>query len=217
MIERDYILRMFKLLGQALSRILFLKEIEKYDDALTEIDNATQTLLGLNIDIIERMPVSGLKDILGSDPELLHSRLYTAGALLKEKGQILELQEKHDQVASMYMKSLCLFMEEMPVFENLDYKKRVETIDFVIDRLSEYEIPIELKKRLAVYYEKTGKYDKMEDIIFEIIEDDPGFLQNGISFYERLLLKSDAELDDGALPRIEVQEGLAELQKRMES
>lgn len=217
MIERDYILRMFKLLGQALTRILFFKEIEKYDEALTEIDNATQSLLGLNIDMIERMPVAGLKDILGSDPALLHSRLYTAGALLKEKGEILELQEIHNDSISMYMRSLCLFMEEMPVFENLDDKKRIETIDFVIDKLSDYEIPIELKKRLSVYHEKIGRYDKLEDIIFEIVEGDAGFLQNGISFYERLLQKSDSELDKGGLPRNEVQEGLAELRKKLKS
>jgi len=214
-IERDYILRMFKLLGQALSRILFFKEIKRYDEALAEVDNAVKSILGLNIDMIERMPIAGLKDILGSDPALLHSKLCAAGALLKEKGEISEIQGKVDESMRLYMKSLSLFMEELPVFEDLEEEKGIRAIDFVIDKLKEYELSPEMKKRLAAYFEKMGRYDKLEDILFEITEEDRSFLQNGISFYERLLLKSDRELEEGHLPRNEVQDGITELQKKL--
>lgn len=215
MIERDYILRMFNLLGQALARILFFKEIKEYDEALVEVDNATRSLLGLNVDMLERVPVAGLKDLLGSDPALLHSKLYASGALLKEKGEILELQNKEDESVGMYMKSLCLFMEAIPKFKDSDDEKAVSTTDFVINKLKDYELPVELKQRLATYFEKVGKYDKLEDIIFEIVEGGAGFLQFGVSSYERLLLRSDVELEAGHLPRDEVQEGLAELRKKL--
>ncbi len=215
MIERDYILRMFSLLGQALSRILFFKEIKKYDDGLVEIDNAAKTLLGLNIDMIERMPIDGLKGILGSDKQLLLPKLHAAGTLLKERGDILELQENCDESVSAYMKSLSLFMEETSASEDFADEQGIRTIDFVIDKLKDYELPVELKQGLAAYFEKLKRYDRVEDIIFEIVEPDADFIQYGISIYERLLLKSDAELEEGHLPRNEVQDGLADLRKKM--
>lgn len=215
MIERDYILRMFKLLGQALARVLFFKEVKEYDAALAEVDKASQSLLGLNMDMIERMPVGGLKDVLGSDPSLLRSRLHVAGALLKEKGEILEFQGNEDECVRLYIKSLHLFMEEVPAREELEDERVVRTIDSAIDKLKDYELPIELKQRLPVYFENLGRYDKSEDVIFEIVEDNRGFLHDGISFYERLLLRSDAELEKGNLPRNEVEDGLAELQRKL--
>jgi tetratricopeptide (TPR) repeat protein len=208
---------MFNLLGQALSRILFLKEIKKYDEALVETDNAAKSILGLNIDAIERMPVGGLKSILGSDPAVLHSRFYTAGSLLKVRGEILEFQEKEDESVRLYMKSLSLFMEEFSAFEEFDGGKEIQAIDFVIEKLRDYELPLELKERLADYFEKMRRYDKLEDTIFEIIDEDVAFVQNGISFYERLLLKPDDELTDGHLPRNEVEDGLAELRNKLVS
>ncbi len=217
MIERDYILRMFNLLGQAVARILFFKETKNYGDALVEVDNSTRSLLGLNVDMLERMPLDGLKGIFGSDPALLYSKLYTAGAVLKEKGEILELQNKEDESVGIYMKSLSLFTEGLPEFENLEHEKAVRTIDFVIDKSRDYELPSELKQRIASYFERLRRYDKLEDIIFEMAEDDISCLQFGISSYERLLLKSDDELSEGHLPRDEVLEGLADLRRKLKN
>jgi len=214
MIERDYILRMSNLLGQGLARILFFREMKEYEKALTETDNCARTVLGLNIDLIERMPVAGLVDLLGSDPALLHSKLYVAGSLLKEKGEILEFQEIEDEGMSLYMKSLSLFMQGMPANEDLE-EKGIRAVDFVLDKLKFYELPVELKKQLVVFFESIKRFDKSEDVIFEIVEDDAGFVQYGISFYERLLLKSDDELEKGCLPRNEVEDGLADLQKKL--
>ena len=217
MIERDYILRLFNVLGRAVARMMFFRETKRYDEALAEIDNTAQALLGLNMKMIERMPAAGLKDVLGSDPALLQPKLYTTGVLLKEKGEILELQEKDGESVKRYMRSLQLFTEEIPQLKDFDNERGVRTIDFVIEKLRDYELPIDLRRRLALYFENLGRYDKSEDIIFEIVDEDPGFLQDGISFYERLLVKSDAELSDGHLPRNEVEESLSELRKKLMS
>ena len=206
---------MFKLLGQALTKILFFKEIKDYDKVLAEIDNTASTILGLNVDMLERMPVSGIKDLLGSDPALLRSKFYAAAILLKEKGEIFELQNNEDESVSLYMKSLSLFMGELPVAENFDDENDTKAIDFVIEKLKGYELPIELKKKLALYFEKTGRYDRLDDLIFEMVEEDVRFIPDGISFYDRLLLKSDSQLAEGHLPRNEVEDGLAELRGKL--
>ncbi|MCL5267383.1 MAG: DUF6483 family protein [Bacteroidetes bacterium] len=207
---------MFQMLGRALSRIIFFKETKSYAEALTEINNAAPAILGLNMDMLERIPVSGLRDVLGSDPALLHSKLYAAGVLLKEKAEILELQEGWDESARLYMKSLVLFVDDLSALKDREDDREINSVDFVVDKLKDYELPVDLKQRLVLYFEITGRYDQAENTVFEIVEEDPGYLKEGISFYERLLLKSDSELESGRLPRNEVEESLAELQKRFE-
>lgn len=202
------------MLGRALARILFFKETKSYDAALLEIDNTGLSLLGLNTDTLERLPASNLKDVLGSDPALLQSRLYTAGVLLKEKAEILDEMGKESETAGLYTKSLRLMTEHIDGIEELDGKKGIATVDAVVDKLREYELPPDLKRRLVEYFEYSGRYDKSEDLIFEIVEDDSSFVPEGISFYERLLAKSDAELENGRLPRGEVEDSLNELQRK---
>lgn len=216
MFERDYILRMFSMLGRALARIIFFKETKSFDAALLEIDNAGRSLLGLNTDTIERLPTEGLKSVLGSDPALLQSKLYTAGVLLKEKGEILELKDTESDSPALFLKSLRLMTEEIKGIEEVDGRKAIATIDAVIDRLKEYELPPDVKRRLVEYFGYSGRYDKSEDIIFEMVEQEPEFLQEGITFYEKLLSKSDAELESGHLPRNEVRDALDDLRRRYE-
>ena len=217
MFERDYILRMFSMLGRALARIVFFKETKSYDAALLEVDNTGLSLLGLNTETLERLPASNLKDVLGSDPALLQSRLYTAGVLLKEKAEILDEMGKEGETAAMYMKSLRLMTEYINGIEELDGRKGIATVDAVVGKLRDYELPADLKRRLVEYFEYSGRYDKSEDLIFEMVEDDPSFVPEGITFYERLLTKSDAELENGRLPRSEVEDALNELQKKQRS
>lgn len=203
------------MLGRALSRIMFFKETKKYTEAIAEINTAAPAILGLSMEMIERIPATGLKDVLGTDPALLHSKLYTAGVLLKEKGEVLELQQNSEESAEMYLKSLSFLVEDMPDLKDPDSEKEIRSIDFVIDRLNDFELPLGLKRRLVKYFESTGRYDRAENTVFEIVDEDDSYLEEGISFYERLLSKTDAELEDGGLPRSEVEESLAELRKKL--
>lgn len=202
------------MLGRALARILFFRETKSYDAALLEIDNAGRSLLGLNTDTIERLPAAGLKSVLGSDPALLRSRMYTAGVLLKEKAEILDLMDNESETAALYVKSLRLMLEEIEGIEELDGGKGIANVDAVIEKLKEYDLPDDLKRQLISYFGHTGRYDRSEDLIFEMVESDPEFVPEGISFYEKLLAKSDSELENGRLPRNEVQDALEELRRK---
>jgi Family of unknown function (DUF6483) len=215
MFERDYILRMFTILGRALARILFFRETKSYDSALLEIDNTALTLLGLNTETIERLPVDGLKDLLGPDPALLLSRLYTSGVVLKEKAEVLHLMGHEEESAELFMKSLRILTEDTKGIGDMDGGKGAATLASVILSLREYEIPADLKKRLVDFYDFSGSFDKADDIVFELVEDDPEYLRDAISFYERLMQKSDTELENGRLPRGEVQDAIDSLRTRL--
>lgn len=206
---------MFTMLGRALARVLFFRETRSYESALLELDNTGLSLLGLNTETLERLPLDGLKSVLGSESSLLQSRLYTAGVLMKEKAEIVALMGREEESAGLFMKSLRMMTEDIQGMDEIDEGKAIAAIDRVIAELSEYEIPVELKTRMVAYFEQTGRYDKSEDLIFEIIDESPEFLQEGISLYERLLNKSDAELERGHLPRDEVNDALALLRKKL--
>ncbi len=216
MFERDYILRMFTLLGRALSRVLFFRETKSYDSALLELENASLSLLGMNTDTLERLPVEGLKGVLASDSDLMQPRLYTAGVILKEKGEILSLTEGEDGSVTMFIKSLRLMTEQLRGLNEVDGNKGIGNVDALIARLKEYELPPDLMLRLVDYYEYSGRYGKAEDKVFEMVEGHPETLPAAISFYERLLTKSDDELEKGNLPRDEAETALRELQARLQ-
>lgn len=203
------------MLGRALARILFFKETKSYDAALLEIDNTGRSLLGLNTDTIERLPSTGLKSVLGSDPPLLRSRLYTAGVLLEEKAEILDLMESGRDRAPLYVKALRLMTEDIESIEELDGERGIANVDRVIEKLREYELPDDLERRLISYFEHTGRYDRSEDLIFEMVEKDPAFVDEGIAFYERLMAKTDSDLENGRLPRSEVEDALHELRQKV--
>ncbi len=199
------------MLGRALARIIFFRETKNYDAALLEVENTGRSLLGLDTDTIERLPVSDLKNVLGPDPALARSRLYTAGVLLKEKGEILELKDEDSVSAGLFLKALRLMTDTIKGIEEVDGQKGIYNVDSVIGKLKDYELPADMKRRLIDYYEYTARFDKAEDVIFEIVDESPSFAGEGISYYERLLKKSDSELETGHLPRTEAEDALREL------
>lgn len=92
-----------------------------------------------------------------------------------------------------------LFNKDKDEFEKMD-----------IEAMSGKDILALILKKLTL----EGKYDKAEDILFEEIEKNPceEIADIGKEFYNKLLLKSDEELAKGNFSRIEVLQGLGDLQ-----
>jgi hypothetical protein len=214
MITRDYIMRMINLLASALARILSLKKAHDFPQALVEIEKAYKQLLGADRLLLHRLSDVQLMELLGSDQALAGSKYYVVGRLLKEEGEILQLQGKNDEGLGLYATSLSLLIQSLLNAESPADANHIATIDTLIEHLQAYEIPVRLRQRLFAYYEFVKRYDKAEDTIFELIDADAGSVQPGIQFYKRLLSKTDEELLQGNLPRTEVEEGLSQLLER---
>jgi hypothetical protein len=80
---------------------------------------------------------------------------------------------------------------------------------FTVGKLSEGTLV-----RVAEYQELSGRFAKAEDAHWALLERGPWQAGGLVGFYERLLKRSDAELESGDLPRTEVLEGLAEARAR---
>ncbi len=223
MIESDYIVRMFTLLGRALAKITLLKETKnagllketkEYEEAAGEVEQASRDLLGLTVEMMRRLPIADLHKLFGSDPAIARTRFYIAGLLLRQVGDLAQLSGKEDESIKIYLRTLSLIFEYVPGREDLLSDRLVEATDFLLAKLDSYDLPASLKHNAVTYYENRGMYSKCEDIIFEVIEEDPEFLQEAVSLYGRLLAKSDADLEKGDLPRAEVEQALSELRSK---
>jgi hypothetical protein len=109
---------------------------------------------------------------------------------------------------------VAIYLEVLLTDGDTILKDNIPEIDSLLAKFTDYDLSYPIKFRLYLYYEKTGKYAKAEDVLYELLEDEeagPGIVKEGIDFYQRLLAKSDPELTAGQLPRDEVEEGLAKL------
>lgn len=215
MYQRDYIMRMIEQLGQFLTRILGLKEAKKFDAARMEIDRAGKILLGLDMSLIRVLTDEKIISLLQPTGSLDSGRCLLIAELLREEGEICKLQGKDDERYSCYSKSLSLFLEALAVNAHFRTQEYLAKIDLLIAYLKQTTLPAHIDEKLFRYFEMTGEYARAENLLFQLIEaDHPGMLEEGIRFYQRLLAKTDSGLEQGNLPREEVEEGLRVLQGR---
>ncbi len=72
---------------------------------------------------------------------------------------------------------------------------------------------------LISYNEKLFRFADAEDSFgkaIDLVGNDPRLLKRGLDFYEFCRKQSDARLEEGGLPREEVEEGYADVQERIE-
>src|SRR5260370_12162288 len=90
----------------------------------------------------------------------------------------------------------------------------VHEVEGLLQKLSDYELPVNTKLKLFQYFDQTDRYARAADLLFEMLETgnpDRDILARGIAFYQRLKRKNDAALSAGDFSRVEAEEGLARL------
>ena len=218
MMQKDYILRMIQQLSRVLIQILHLREIKDYEGALTYIDDVFKQALGFGSDLITSVPHETLLAILTSFDVLDIEKCFLAANLLKAEGDIYVDQGDFDTSYYRYSRSLYLFLAIFSSNSSINDPDIFVEIEGLLNKLEDYELPAEIKSQLFQYFERTGRYSRAEDVLFELLEVDDqenepesSLIDRGIAFYERLLRKKDTELVAGNFSWEEAREGLAQL------
>jgi len=219
MINKDYILRMAERFGRYLAIIIGLRQSNKHEEALIYIDDLFLQTTGLTTGFINSASEDMLLNLLSPLGVLNVEKCLWMAMLLKEEANIYENMGQPTESYYRYLKSLFLFIEVSQrdsAVQELDIDAAISDI---LNKLAEYELPFKTQERLFRYYEKTGKYAKAEDVLFEMVEAEieasgnkEAIIQQGMAFYGQLMKKSAAALQEGNLSREEVEEGLAQLQ-----
>jgi hypothetical protein len=113
-----------------------------------------------------------------------------------------------------YLKALRLYLEMLPDLEEIPRGYDPSALDDLMERLDPADLPPITFELLLHHFESVGQYDEAENVLLAHIDADdenPEAVAFGQDFYRRLLLKPDATLEAGGLPRLEVEDGLAQL------
>jgi hypothetical protein len=216
MSQRDYILRIAEEVGRALAQVLYNRQIKDYAAAHKLIDEQCKQAYGMGIGFIRSVPEETLLSMFTSFETLDTEKCWLLAILLKAEGDIYQDQGNTSESYYSYIRSLNLILEVLLLDTTNSGKDVVPELDDLLSRLNDYELPTRTKLLLFQYYDQANKYARAEDLLFEMVEagDHEGeILARGISFYQRLARKSNAELRAGNFSREEVDEGLALLEK----
>lgn len=221
MLRNDYLMRLIEQFTQVMTIALGFKKAKDYQKSLSVIQNTLQQIFGVDAKFIDSIPEEDLLILLKVNEIIVPDRAVMIAALQKVTGEIYEIQGNQEGCYYAYLKSLTLSLEvwlnDTDTSAQTLLKEYLPEIDSLDAKLADYNLPYPTKFRLWRYYEKFGKYAKAEDILYELLEDEEygmDIVNEGISFYRRLLSKSDPELTAGKLPREEVEESLAKLEQR---
>ena len=216
MLRRDYILRMVEKCAQLLLFVHEKTDAQEYDEAGEALDSAFLELMGSGAEQICRL----------SDTELL-ARVTTEGptqivpdkirllvALLQEAGALHSAQGRETEARTCWLKALNLLLTLQMEDLDSEFAQFIPTIGLLRDELGDAELPLSTLAALWRHHERSGAYGRAEDALAELLEaqpENPELRSEAKAFYERLLRRSDVELNDGNLPREEVLAGLAGL------
>ena len=217
MSQRDYILRIAEEFGRALAQVLYNRQIQDYAAAHKLVDEQCKQAFSMGIGFMRSIPEETLLSMLTSFDTLDTEKCWLLALLLKAEGDIYQDQSNASESYYSYVRSLNLVLEVLLLDTTISGSTSVPELEDLLSRLSEYELPMRTMLLLFRYFERTGRYARAEDVLFELLEtnDPDGELQTlGTAFYQRLLRKSVTELRAGNCSREEVEEGLARLKKR---
>jgi len=214
MFENDYILRMINQLVQTIIRIFQKIESEKIDEAYLDMHAACRRFLGLELDFLLSLSNQDLINIFGKDGEIDSEKCYIIAQLFFFEASI---RDKKNDISSegLHNRALELFLKSIPGIDKALKDDALSTIDRILLKTGEQRLSKNIYKLLIPYHEDKGEFGKAEDCIFELAETGcEDALQIGESFYSSVLDRSDTELEQGNLSRIEAEEGLKELRAK---
>ena len=214
MLTKDYIMRMIETLSMMLQKVLLMKESKNISGGYEEINKTSKELLGFELSLLQSLPDNKIIELFSLEKDTSAPRLYVLGVLFKEKASLDALGGKHDESDLLKLKSLAMLLESYLVGQKQVFKDHASLVQEILQSNGNDFLTLDTLDRLFQFYELTNQYGKAEDVLFEIIHEDPEYVTKGILFYERLLQKNDDELLLGNLPRPEVEEAYDDLKSR---
>lgn len=208
--NKDYIMRLIEQIFDFIAAISGLKRLGKFLEARQMIQKICKSKFGINEEMIKGLMYKDLMGILSGGSEIDTEKCAVFAKLLKEEAIILKEQNEGDKGFNHFTKSLNIFIEldlDGGDVKEIDFDKEIEDI---LNHIKEYEYTNETKELLFQYYEKKNMYGKVEDILFELLNEEEKsekIIEKGLNFYKRLMEKDEKELLEGNLPIEEVIEG----------
>lgn len=216
MIKNDYLTAKIQELNEVVEKVKKLAEENKMEESHQLVNEALKRLVGLSPDIAESLAYRDIIKFIGAYESADSVKLMILGNLLKLLGDIYKAEDNFSKSFNLYLKSLNIYAESLSLDTETCLVQCRDNIESVIEIVREYDLPDDCQYSIFQCFEASGKFDKAEDMLYELIENpncEINMYQKGINFYERLLTKSESELEEGNLPLDEVKYGLEHIRK----
>lgn len=233
MLQRDYLMKMVEMLTAVMAKVIFNKEQKKYDEALTEIENAGKNIIGLDIGMVKILKIDDFTGLMKTS-DVFAGRCLISAELLLEYAKILEEKGTDTDLKNdFYNKSFRLYTEALltkEILEPTEYIEKAESILPILSNSGYFNIQYDYYSNnltLFEFYNLSGNYSKAEDILFNILEsgselsseDDEEnkrkLRKRAVAFYNDLLSMDEEKLASGNFSKDEAEDGLQEIMKMM--
>lgn len=215
MLKNDYMKELensLRLLKMEVDQSLADGDIEKCKKL---INKQLRALIGLDVETIDTLSFDTIKDILSKDNQYNAEKYIALGELLKLEGLVSEKEENIQNKLFYYEKIVEAFFEGYEEDETIN-KKYLNENKEQIEELMQYEISINIEKKIFRLYELLGSFDKAEDLLFQMINEtnkDKEIIEQGKAFYNRLKELPQSLLEKGNFSPEEVEDSYKELCK----
>ena len=217
MLRQDYLLRLVAELMQVLLGVASLRHRGLHEQALREVDEALRRLRNMEVSTAPPQEEFEAWITWCQHPaeEIRADLMLAVARLWRERSQLLKLRDQPEATRDARIVALGLFLEAVLNQGAMVSGELLDEIEGLGQETAEAERPGGLLHRLMLYFEARGHYGRAEDVLFEwadVCEPDARerLLPVGKAFYERLLELSDPELEQGNLPRSELESGRKE-------
>lgn len=214
MFQSDYILRLVEQLAEAVARARRRREAGESEQFEKELGELTQAAFGMPLALLAQLPDEALFSVIQRDSEPDFDRLALLVRILCEHAQAAT-QGFAAPVSPLSRRALRLVAAMGVHGGGAALVPHREAIRALLARHESADGASSLLHDLWSGYEVVGEFAHAEDKLYALAAQAPGlYADAGAAFYRRLLAYDDDTLENGGLPRDEVQEGLERWQHR---
>ena len=216
MLRHDYILRLISQIARVIARLTGRMKTADPEEFENELDRALKEFAGLGFGLIDSLSLKSLLEILLTDGEVDPGRCLSIAELSALRAGLDSSEGHDDSAVQRRIIAVVLYLEAFLVFRHEILRPAVARMEETISELAAYDLPGEVLIRLFRYRAASGDFAAAEDALYEMFDraiGGPGLRVEAIRFYDGLLALSDEELETGRLPRDEVVEGIAALER----
>ena len=204
-------MRMISQMTEAMGQIMGLRKEMKQEEALLVIDDLLDKQFRLSSKLIRSLSEDELIKVMTTNGLVETENIAAIAYLLKQEAVLHHDLGRELESYRLHVRALKLFLELAALKESPQMLSLQEQIAEQLTLLSGYELPSSAKRLLVGWHESQGNYDQMEDLLYELYEDQACTSDELAETYRRLLLLDDDELQAGRLTRSEVENSLAAL------
>ncbi|MGO4372979.1 DUF6483 family protein [Paenibacillus sp. 2TAB19] len=211
MFQRDYFMRMIEQMTEAVGQILQLRRERKQEEALLVLDELLDKRFRLSSKLIRSLSDEDLVRMMTTNGLLEADHLGAIAILVRQEAELHAELGREDESFVLSIKALHLFLRLSLADTETVIVNPNEQIAELLEELLPYELPVHTKKLLSTWHEAEGRYDQVENMMHELLDDRVLSAADATDIYRRLLLQDDERLVAGGLPRAEIEQGLREL------